>query len=77
MTIYVFEEVFQRRVKSGKCGCGVRRTRARKFLQTINPYNRNASGDVKTREEIYKELDAAGDKWMSEPITCSKCEGVP
>lgn len=69
-----FNEVSITRTKSRKCGCGKRRTRTQKFFQTINPFNRTKDGVVKTREDIYRELEAEAYEWMKKPITCGDCE---
>lgn len=74
MARIVFEEVAINCEKSGRCGCDKRRTRRKRFWQTINPFNRNARGFPKTREEIYAELREEADAWRGEPITCAACE---
>jgi hypothetical protein len=56
MTVYKFEPVQLRVSKSGKCVCGKRVTRSETLEQTINPFNKNAKGEVKTRSEIWEEL---------------------
>ena len=40
------------------------RQRTRKFSQTINPWNKNAAGLVKSREEIWNELKSERDLWL-------------
>lgn len=72
----VFDEVAIRPSKSGKCACGIRRRRSTKIYQTVNPFNRNAAGLPKTRHEIIREVQAAAEKWRSEPITCANCRSV-
>ncbi len=47
---------------------GKKRQKTKKFSQTINPYNKNKDGNVKTREEILVELKAEREKWMTKPI---------
>jgi hypothetical protein len=59
--------------KSGKCKCGKHRRRQKTFSQTINPFNKNAEGMPKSREEIYQELKETIAKWKKEPITCEDC----
>jgi hypothetical protein len=61
--------------KSGKCTvCGKRCSRTKEFYQTVNPFNKNAAGEVKTRDEIYSELVITAKTWRKEPITHAKCE---
>jgi hypothetical protein len=74
MPTYTFEEI---RWSSGrrnlKCRtCGKRFTRSRTFTQTINPFNRNADGQVKTRSEIYTELRAEAEAWQPDDL-CTGC----
>lgn len=73
MTLYSFQEVALRAEKSGKCGCGKRRTRREKFWQTLNPFNKNAEGEPKTAQEIRVELAEKIQAWRAEPITCDDC----
>ena len=43
----------------GKCPvCGVRTRKQIRFEQTINPWNLNPDGTMKTRADIYRELGA-------------------
>lgn len=42
---------------------GKRRQRSKQFMQTINPYNRDSDGNVKTRGVILKELEGAAKLW--------------
>ena len=72
-----FREVAIRGNKSVKCtgGCGRTLKRQRKFWQTLNPFNKNQSGEVKTPIEIQKELISQRDQWVLEPETCVYCSG--
>lgn len=60
--------------KSGKCGCGKVRTRSMTFVQTINPWNKNAKGEPKNSSEILHELGVERDEWKKLPITCDNCK---
>lgn len=66
-THYVFESVKFPIKKSGKCKCGKRLVRATTFEQTINPFNKNAAGKVKTYSEIWAELKAQAAAWKATP----------
>lgn len=70
-----FNEVSIQGQKSVKCAGGCKRTlkRSRKFWQTLSPFNKNAAGELKTRDQIYDELRAERDAWVDEPETCSHC----
>jgi hypothetical protein len=43
---------------------GKRRQETRTFMQTVNPFNRNADGTRKTREQILAELHAERLTWL-------------
>ena len=75
MPTYRFQEVKLRGAKSGKCSvCGKRRQRSTTFSQTINPFNKNADGVPKTREEILAELNEEARLWKATPLVCASCE---
>lgn len=66
-----YQEVSLRAEKSGKCiTCGKRRKRARKFWQTLNPFNKNPDGAVKSAADIIEELKPKIRAWKKEPIDC-------
>lgn len=70
-----YERVERNGSKAGKCVvCGKRATRQTTFGQTLNPYNRNAQGEVKTRLEIGRELNAQVVAWEAEPVKHAGCE---
>lgn len=56
--------------------CGRKRNRSTTFMQTLNPFNKNAAGRPKTYDEIWEELSAEAKAWEPAPlVTCSKCPG--
>ena len=63
-----FEQIKIRGQKSMKCADGKKRTRSITITQTLNPFNKNTKGFVKTREEILEELRNQLFKWKNEPI---------
>lgn len=44
---------------------GKRRQQTHVFMQTINPYNKNADGSQKSRIQIMDELRKERDKWLT------------
>ena len=44
---------------------GKRRAKTQKFYQTINPFNKNAAGEMKTKDEILAEITAQRDAWLA------------
>ncbi len=66
-----FREIGRQARKSGKCTvCGKRRTRTKKFWQTLSPFNKTAEGRIKTTYDIVPELQAKAAEWKKEPINC-------
>lgn len=75
MPTYIFEEVKLYGSKSGKCSvCGKACTRSQKFSQTLNPFNKNEKGEIKTWQEIKEELCGELNEWRSKPPIHSRCE---
>lgn len=69
-----FEEVTRRAAKNLPCpDCGKKVRRQTTFMQTINPWNKNAAGEPKTRQEIQDELKADAAAWVQEPVRCTAC----
>lgn len=62
----VFDEVSVKGVYTWRDENGKKRQETRKFWQTVNPFNCNEDGSVKTREQIYAELNAERDEWLRE-----------
>lgn len=70
-----FEEVSIIRERSGKCDvCGKQCKRREKFYQTLNPFNKNKDGSVKTYQEIRKELEQRAIDWSLGSLKHVKCE---
>ena len=66
-----FREIDFKAKKSGKCTvCGKRRTRQKKFRQTLNPFNKNEDGTVKSVLDIQVECFHQAELWKKEPINC-------
>jgi hypothetical protein len=54
--------------------CGKRRSRSKKFYQTLNPFNRDKDGNPKTPEQIRCEVNMEADDWLKKTKTCRTCE---
>jgi hypothetical protein len=69
-----FERVPLTASKTVKCaGCGRRLRRQRTFEQTLNPWNKNAQGLPRTRQEILAALREQAAEWKLRPETCGAC----
>ena len=60
-----FEKVQVKGKRVWKDEDGKRRQETKVFYQTINPFNINKSGIVKSREEILQEITEQRDKWVA------------
>jgi hypothetical protein len=62
-----------------KCagGCGKRIRRAKKFYQTLNPFNKREDGMSKTAADIMPEIRAQAQEWQEAPEYCADCEVSP
>lgn len=61
----VFDEVVVKATRRWKDETGRSRQETRKFWQTVNPFNKNPDGSLKTREQIRAELIVERDAWLS------------
>lgn len=78
---YTFEEIKRRESVVLPCKkCGIKRERVVSESSTVNPFNTNEDGSVKTREEVIQQvkqkLQAAVEKVKAEGIICRKCEAA-
>ena len=75
MTVYHYEEVRAYGRKTGHCEvCGKSATRSQVFTNTINPFNRNEDGSVRTRAEVQQRVLALVREWEQGPIRHARCE---
>ena len=61
----VFNEVSLKGKRTYVDESGKRRQETKKFWQTVNPFNKNADGSIKTREQILIEIGRERDDWLS------------
>jgi hypothetical protein len=63
--------------KSGICPiCKKRAERRKTFCQTVNPWNTDSEGNMKTREIINSELRVECRAWKSKPVLHARCETI-
>jgi len=75
--VRTFQPLRQRATRTGKClVCGKPAIRSMTFEQTLNPWNKNADGSIKSAREIGRELLAEATAWSAEPPTHVKCEST-
>ena len=64
MATYTFDKVTHHVTKRVPCRrCGKKLGRSTILSQTINPFNKGADGQPKTREQIRAELRAEAETW--------------
>ncbi len=77
MTRYTFEEVTRHVTKRVPCRvCRKPLGRSAILSQTINPFNLDADGQPKTRDQIRAELKAKAERWHPANDICRGCIGV-
>ncbi|MFF9118349.1 hypothetical protein ACF09Y_22565 [Streptomyces massasporeus] len=75
MPTYRFREIKHQASKNLPCPvCGKKLRRQRTFGQTLNPFNKNADGQVKTELEIVRELNATAAEWEQQPEPHPNCQ---
>jgi len=69
-----FQVVKAKRTIRGNCiVCGKKMTRSKTFEHTVNPFNKNLDGTVKTYLEVLKDVNNKADQW--DPILYhNKCK---
>lgn len=77
MPTYTFERVTRPVSKTVPCrGCGKKLKRSTTLGQTINPFNRNEDGTVKTYDQIVAELREQAATWHPRNDICPTCDAV-
>lgn len=71
MTIVKFEQISRPVKRSGKCYGGFYHTQRRTFTNTVNPFNKNKDGSIKTPQQVFIDVRKESDKWASQPIECN------
>jgi hypothetical protein len=60
--------------KSGKCPiCGKRSTKQQTICNTVNPFNKDKDGNVKSPDQVYQDVKAEAANWKPD-FTCSTCK---
>jgi ribosomal protein L37AE/L43A len=77
-TTTYFETIERKRKIKKKCSsCGKDRIRTISASQTVNPFNRNKDGSVKSRaqviESVAEELERQVEKFERKKFTCNTC----
>jgi hypothetical protein len=69
-----YEQVTHQVKRRVKCdgGCGRTLTRQSTFTATVNPFNKNPDGTVRTYAEVHRNLVAEAERWQP-TATCRVC----
>lgn len=67
MTLYRFEQVTLKGIRRWTEN-GRKRQETQTFMQTVNPFNKNAAGEVKSRAEILAELITERKAWLERGV---------
>jgi hypothetical protein len=77
MTTYRFEEIKRPARKRVPCagGCGKKLSRSTTFSMTLNPFNKNPDGSIRTRRDIQEALGEQARQWESvtDDQWCTPC----
>lgn len=74
MPTYTFEKVTRPVSKRLPCPtCGKKIRRSTTLYQTLNPFNKNEDGTVKTFKQILAELEEQAKEWQAKPVKCTPC----
>lgn len=77
MPTYTFREVSVRAVRRGICPvCGNKCQVRKNFFQTLNPFNKNKDGSLKSAKDIYAELAPQVAEWERGQAVHVKCAGL-
>ena len=60
-----FEEIKYREIRYEKNKDGKLVKRQKTFSQTVNPFNKNSDGSVKTREEVFESVKLEALNWKN------------
>lgn len=70
-----FEEITRKRTISIICGhCAKPRRRTLSVTHTVNPFNQNPDGSVRTHEQVVDCLRADLDALHRKTVLCTTCE---
>lgn len=77
-TRYTFEEIVLKHIERFTCrSCGKPRRRTISYSQTVNPFNKNPDGSVKTRAEVRAAVSTglaeSIEQFRANPY-CASCE---
>jgi hypothetical protein len=77
MPTYTYERVERWVEKTVSCRvCGKKLKRSTTLGQTINPFNKDAEGNVKNRYQIQAELKVAAEAWQPTNDIHAKCREI-
>ena len=72
---YDFQRIAQTGYRSGVCDvCGKRGERQVTIEQTVNPFNKNPDGTVKTVAQVVDAVNAELRAWKAKPFVHARCE---
>jgi hypothetical protein len=70
-----FESIKASAAAHFKCTeCGKRRKRATTIEHTVSPFNKNANGVPKSREQVQLDVQREARAWTVNTKTCAACE---
>ena len=75
MSTHVFASISRRAVRTGECRvCHKKGRRATTITNTVNPFNKNPDGTVRTRVDVYRHVAELAAEWSALPFVHAGCE---
>ena len=75
VTTYTYRQISVKGWKAGRCVvCGKGAERSKTFTNTVNPWNRNEDGSVRTAAEVLANVRRLACEWEAEPVKHARCE---
>ena len=68
-TVTTYDRVTYTAVVPTRCGCGRRGRVQKTFGQTVNPFNKNPDGSVKTKAQVLRSVTAQAEEWAGNQVS--------
>lgn len=77
MTTHVYRQIHAQGTKSLPCpGCGKKVRRSTTITNTVNPFNHNAEGMIKTPQEVNADVQRLLTEWKTKGEVCRTCSNA-
>ncbi len=70
-----FQVIKHAETRTVQCKCGDKTKRTKTFECTVNPFNKNPDGTVKSAAEVREQARAQAAEWVPDKYVCKACKG--